>query len=103
MTQPDDGPFALFGSDAYLPQYDDGPEWRAFYEGGALTERLVAEHDIEAYDWDNQALILTEGASRRFKDGLERTKECPRCFTSSSGALGRVAGAAQNWTAVRAS
>jgi hypothetical protein len=70
MTQPHDGPFALFSSDGYLPQYDDGPEWRAFYEGGALTERLVAEDDIEAYDWDNQALILTEGA--RLKEDIGR-------------------------------
>jgi hypothetical protein len=71
MTQPDDGPFALFGTDAHLPYDDDeGPGWRAFYERGALTERLVAEDDIEAYDWDNQALILTEGASRRFEDRI---------------------------------
>ena len=63
MTQSHDGPFALFSSDAHLPcDDDDGPEWRAFYERGALTERLVAEDDIEAYDWDNQALILTEEA-----------------------------------------
>jgi hypothetical protein len=56
MTQADHGPFALFGSDAHPHDADDGPEWRAFYENEALTERLVAEDDIEAYDWDNQAL-----------------------------------------------
>ena len=41
MTQPDDGPYALFSSDAHLPHdQDDGPEWRAFYERGTLTEIL---------------------------------------------------------------
>jgi len=57
----DDEPFALFSSDAYLPDDHDGPKWRAFYQRAALIERLVAEDHIEAYDWDNQALILTEG------------------------------------------
>src|SRR5215510_418117 len=58
----DDGPFALFSSDAYLRDDYEGPRWRAYYQRAALTERLVAEDDIEVYDWDNQALILTEGA-----------------------------------------
>src|SRR5262245_7185475 len=71
VTLDGDGPFALFSSEAHLPRDTDaGAEWRAVYERGALTERLVAEADIEAYDWDNQALILKEGASRRFKDRI---------------------------------
>ncbi|MBI4859244.1 MAG: hypothetical protein HY815_03085 [Candidatus Riflebacteria bacterium] len=36
-----------------------------FYQRGALTRRLVADEDIDAYDWDNQAIILTEAASGR--------------------------------------
>ncbi|MBS1955751.1 MAG: hypothetical protein JST89_16325 [Cyanobacteria bacterium SZAS-4] len=57
--------FAIYESTSRPPTYDRGPQWEAYFKTGALTKLLVADADIEAYDWDNQAIILTETASKR--------------------------------------
>jgi hypothetical protein len=65
------GPFAIHASTAALPLYERDDAWRKFYQEGAFGKRLVGEEDIEAYDWDNQALILRPGAGSALA-GAER-------------------------------
>ncbi len=60
--------FAIYESNSTIPPYDRDAKWQAFYEYGELTKKLVSDQDIEAYDWDNQAIILTQEASKRIHD-----------------------------------
>lgn len=60
--------FTVYESTSKPPIYDRGPQWEEFYKTGALTKKLIADSDIEAYDWDNQAIVLTELASNRVQN-----------------------------------
>jgi hypothetical protein len=65
QTTASDGTFAIYSSHAQLPQYQRDEQWEAFYQRGELADILVSDADIEAYDWDNQAIVLTGSASGR--------------------------------------
>lgn len=63
--------FAIYESVSQLPMYEKDEKWEEFYQKGKLTSLLVEDEDIEAYDWNNQAIILNESASKRVKDKLK--------------------------------
>jgi hypothetical protein len=59
------GPFVIYASDSPIPLYHRDQAWRTFVDQGALGVRLLGEDDVEAYDWDDQALILKPGLGER--------------------------------------
>lgn len=57
-------PFALWESRGPIDSLHADQAWRAFVERSELTRALVTEGDVESYDADNHALVLTAEASR---------------------------------------
>jgi len=69
-AEPQQDAFTIYGSKDRPPVYERDSRWETFYQQGKLTlsRPLITDDDIEAYDWDNQAIILTETASKNFRE-----------------------------------
>ena len=62
--------FVIYDTKNRPPAYDRDARWEIFFQQGLLTRPLLTDDDIEVYDWDNQAIILTETASRNFNQSI---------------------------------
>lgn len=58
--------FQIVGCHAPLWEYTRDKQWVDFSTKGTLGRCVLGDDDIACYDWNDQALVLTEEASKRF-------------------------------------